>query len=81
MKKIQINNANTVVIAHININSIRSKFDKLSSIVKDNTDILMVSGTKLDSFFPQAQFRIEGYAPPFRYDRNSDITIYLSHSR
>ena len=43
----------------------------LSSIVKDNIDILMVSETKLDSPFPQAQFRIEGYAPPFRYDRNS----------
>ena len=43
----------------------------LSSMVKDNIDILMVSETKLDSSFPQAQFRIEGYAPPFRYDRNS----------
>ena len=40
-------------------------------MVKDNTDILMVSETKLDSSFPQAQFRIEGYASPFRYDRNS----------
>ena len=43
----------------------------LSSMVKDNIDILMVSETKLDSSFPQAQFRIEGYAPPFRYDRLS----------
>ena len=31
----------------------------------------MVSEIKLDSSFPQAQFRMEGYAPPFRYDRNS----------
>ena len=31
----------------------------------------MVSETKLDSSFPQTQFRMEGYAPPFRYDRNS----------
>ena len=43
----------------------------LSSMVKDSIDILMVSETKLDSSFPQAQFRMEGYAPPFRYDRNS----------
>ena len=43
----------------------------ISSMVKDNIDILMVSETKLDSFFPQTQFRIEGYAPPFRYDGNS----------
>ena len=31
----------------------------------------MVSETKLDSSFPQAQFKIDGYDPPFRYDRNS----------
>ena len=40
----------------------------VSSWVKDNIDILMVSETKLDSSFPQTQFRIEGYAPPFRED-------------
>ena len=70
LKKIRINNVSRVVVGHININSIRNKFDMLSSMVKDNIDILMISETKLDSF-PQAQFRIEGYAPPFRYDRNS----------
>ena len=43
----------------------------LSSMVKDNIDILMVSGTKLDSSFPQVQFRTKGYIPPFRCDRNS----------
>ena len=31
----------------------------------------MVWETKLDSSFPQVQFKIEGYAPPFRYGRNS----------
>ena len=60
-----------VVIRHTNINSIRNKFDMLSSMVKDNIDILMVSGTKLDSSFPQVQFRTKGYVPPFRCDRNS----------
>ena len=52
----------------------------LFSMVKDNIDILMVSETKLDSSFPQAQFRIEGYVPQFRYDRNShggDILLFI----
>ena len=40
-------------------------------MVKENIDILMVSETILDSSFPQAQFRIDGYVPLFRYDRNS----------
>ena len=71
LKKIRINNVNRVVTGHVNIDSIRNKFDMLSCMVKDNIDILTVAGTKLDSSFPQAQFRMEGYAPPFRYDRNS----------
>ena len=62
------------------MNSIRNKFDMLFSMVKDNIDILMVSETKLASSFPQAQFRIEGYVPQFRYDRNShggDILLFI----
>ena len=55
----------------MNVNSIRNKVDMLFSMVKDNIDILMVSETILDSSFPQGQFRIEGYASPHRYDRNS----------
>ena len=54
LKKIRINNVNRVVIGHININSIRNKSDMLSSMVKDNIVILMVSEIKLDSSFPQA---------------------------
>ena len=66
LKKIRINNVKRVVIGHINIKFIRNKFD----MVKGNNDILMISETKLDSSFPQAQFRMERYAPLFRYDRN-----------
>ena len=67
--KIRINNVNRV-------NSIRNKFDMLSSMVKDNIDILMVSGTKLDSSFPQAQFRTEGYVPPFRCDKTLMVVAF-----
>ena len=49
----------------------------LSSMVKDNIDILMVWETKLDSSFLQAQFRIEGYAPPFRIRKWKYTTISL----
>ena len=71
LKNIRRNNVNRVVIGHKNINSIRNKFDMLSSMLKNNTDILMISETKLVSSFPQAQFRMERYVPPFRYYRNS----------
>ena len=68
-----------VLIVHIDINSICNNFDMITSmVIKDNIGILMISETKLDSSFPQTQFRIGGYAPPFRYDRNShDDGIFL----
>ena len=68
------------MIGHININSIRNKFEMLSNSIKGNLDILMISETKLDSTFPSNQFTIEGYAAPIRFDRNSrggGIILYI----
>ena len=38
-------------------------------MIKDNIDFLLVTESKLDETFPHGQFRIEGYARPFRLDR------------
>ena len=62
-----------IIIAHLNINSFRNKFNflaVLADIVKDNIDILMISESKLDDSFPDSQFFIEGFGKPFRLDRN-----------
>ena len=53
------NNSKKIVVAHLNINSIRNKFDFLADIGKDNVDILMISESKLDDSFPDSQFLIE----------------------
>ena len=58
---------NKVIVGHLNINSLRNKFDLFSEQVKDSIDILMVSETKLDDSFPEAQFLIEGFHSPFRF--------------
>ena len=55
-----------------NINSIRNKFEALSSFVTDNIDILLISETKIDSTFPDGQFLITGFSTPFRKDRNAN---------
>ena len=68
------------MIGHININSIRNKFEMLSNSIKDNLDILMISETKLDSTFPSNQFTVKGYAAPIRFDRNGrggGISLYI----
>ena len=60
-----------IIAGHLNINSIRNKFDVLSSIIDTNIDILLISETKLDHSFSLAQFRLKGFCIPYRLDRNS----------
>ena len=71
LKSIRMKNINRVIIAQININSIRNKFEILSGLIKGNIDVLLITETKLDSSFPITQFLIEGFSPPYRLDRDS----------
>ena len=57
-----------VIIGHININSIRNKFEPLVSFINNNLDILMISETKVDKTFPDSQFLIKGFLIPYRLD-------------
>ena len=63
-------NLNRVIIAQININSIRNKFDMLSTFIGDNIDILVITETKIDNSFPTKQFLMAGFSEPYRIDRN-----------
>ena len=47
LRHYKLNSINKVVFAHININSIRNKFEDLKEIVQKNIDILTISETKL----------------------------------
>ena len=53
---------------HLNLNSIRNKFEALEFLIKDRFDVFLVSESKLHSSFPEAQFKIPGYRI-FRQDR------------
>ena len=70
LRNYKIKNVNNLVIASININSIRNKFEQLKLLVNGNADILIVQETKIDETFPTGQFIIDSYMPPFRRDRN-----------
>lgn len=77
---LHIQSKNKVIISHININSIRNKFDCLVESVKGNVDILMISETNFDKSFPISQFVIDSFAKPFRIDRNINgdgIILYI----
>ena len=73
-------NSDRIIIGHLNINFIENKFNSFVSLIKDKLDIIIVSETKINDSFPETQFIIEGYAKPFRRDRNSHgggLLIYV----
>ena len=80
LKALRLKNVNKLTLAHLNINSLRNKFQFLISLIKDNIDVLMISETKLDGSFPTSQFMINGFSAPFRLDRNyksGGIILYI----
>ena len=80
LKSVGIRNLNKIVVGHLNINSIRNKFDFLAHQVKEIIDILMILEKKHDESFPPSQFFLGGYSVPFRFDRNGKLeTIYTLH--
>ena len=56
LKNLRVSYPNNIIIGHLNINSIRNKFEMLSLSVAQYVDILMLSKTKLDSISPQFNF-------------------------
>ena len=63
-------NLNKLIFSHLNINSIRNKFDILADIIKDKIDILMISESKVDNSFPDGQFFLDGFGTPLGLDGN-----------
>ena len=80
LKDIRVSNMNKLIFGLLNINSLRNIFDVFSEQVNGSIYILMVAETKLDDSFPEAQFLIEGFHSPFKFDRNINgggIMLYV----
>ena len=80
LKNIRISSINKLIFGHLNIDSLRNKFDLLCEQVKGSIDILMILETKLDDSFPPGQFLIESFHSPFRFDVNKNgggILLYV----
>ena len=80
MKNLRLKISNKFIIGHININSLRNKSELLTKMFRDKVDLLMISETKLDSSFPNAQFYMKSYSKPYMLDRNSKgggIILYV----
>ena len=65
-----MDNLNKPIFAHLNINSIRNKFDSSDDIIKDNIELVMISDTKVDNTLLDGQFFLDGFETLFCLDRN-----------
>ena len=74
-------NPNRILIAHLNINFLRNKFEILMETITNKVDIFLISETKLDSFFPMNQFHIDGFTTPYRLDRNQKAGGIMLYTR
>ena len=76
-----MNNAKSMIVGHLNNNSIRGKFRFAESIVKA-FDLLLITESKLDSTFSMNQFHISVFKV-FRRDRNrfgSGLILYINEN-
>ena len=62
LNEIRRNHHKSLVFAHVNINSVRSKFHNLADILNAGLiDVLAVTESKLDDSFPMNQFKLDGF--------------------
>ena len=76
LKEMKIRSHKKLIMGHVNINSVRArkleidKFDSLGYMLDKNIAMFLISETKLHDSFLSAQFKIEGFTIPYRYERN-----------
>ena len=60
---LKLKNVNSLAVGHLNMNSLRNKFNTLKLLVKISLDIFMISEineTSSDETFPRGQFLMDG---------------------
>ena len=81
LKSMHRENTKKLLFAHININSLRNKFELLVDQVKGSIDIVMISQTKTDDSFSLGNFLTGGFSKPCRLERGSLVRGILLYVR
>ena len=80
IRDVRKRNLKRIILGHLNINSIKNKFDFLVDKIKGSHDIMVISETRLDESFPNRQFKIPGYALPCRLDRKKKWLLCCTYN-
>lgn len=72
LTELKSKHSKNIIFAHVNINSFRYKYKAFHGILYEKaTDVVVITETKLDDSFPDAQFQVDGYTM-YRKDRDSN---------
>ena len=71
LTKLRSEHPKNLLLGHLNINSVRDKFESTNELIRNNFDIFVITESKLDSSFADSQFHVPGYRL-FRKDRNKN---------
>ena len=71
LDKLRLKHPKNVILAYLNINSVRNKLHDLHNMINKNVDVLCIAETKLDDSFPEGQFLLDGFHKPFRLDKSA----------
>ena len=71
LQNLRLENSNRIKMGQLNINSIRNKFEMLTSFITNKIDFLLYPETKIGEMFLLEQFLVSGFAKPLRFGRNS----------
>ena len=63
-------NFNRIVIAHLNINSIKNRSELLVCQIVGKVDVLVISETTLNNSYPSGTFKFPVFLTPFTRDHN-----------
>ena len=66
---LRASNPHKIMLGHLNVNSLRNKFESIADIIQGTFDIFLLSETKIDESFPDKLFCFNNFRI-FRKDRN-----------
>ena len=76
LKKLRTKYPKNILFRHLNINSLRNKFEYLEETFKNMFDVFLISECKLYLSFPDTQFQVANYNM-FQKDRNKNDSVLL----
>ena len=82
IRQLKLSNPHKIILGHLNINSLRNKFESIADVIQGTFDIFLLSETKIDESFPDKQFCLNNYKI-FRKDRNrygGGIMFYVNEN-